>query len=157
METAVERWITAGTVGDAEGAANCLTEDVEFVSPLTDRFSFHGRHQVATLLEAVFSVVTDFRALERTGDGELVAVRYQGRIGRLRLEEVQLLRVRGDAIAEVRLFVRPVPAATALMRALGPLLAPTRGAGAVLAAATGGLHVLASSGDRALVPLARPR
>jgi ketosteroid isomerase-like protein len=157
MDTAVERWITAGAAGDAAAAADCLTADAEFVSPLTDRFSFRGRDQVRTLLEAVFSVVTDFHCVERTGDGELVAVRSRGRMDRIRLEEAQLLRLTDGAITEVRLFVRPVPAATALMRALGPLLAPSRTGAAVLGAATGGLHVLAAAGDRSLVPLARPR
>lgn len=157
VDSVVDRWVTAGAAGDAGAAADCLTADAEFVSPLTDRFSFRGREQVRPLLEAVFSVVTDFHCLERTGDGELVAVRYRGRVGGTRIEEAQLLRVRGDAIEEVRLFVRPVPAATALMRALGPLLAPTRVGALVLGAATGGLHALAASGDRGLVPLARPR
>lgn len=96
----------------------------EFVSPPTDRFSFRGPDKVRTLLSAVFSVVEGFHHLERVGGTGFVALRARGRLGRVRLEEAQLLSVEDGLLREVRLFVRPVPAATALMQALGPLARP---------------------------------
>ena len=163
MEAAVARWREAGEAGDADAAAACLHPEVEFVSPLTDRFRFRGVPQVHDLLRVVHRVVDDLRCTTTTtadASGDLHVLVFTGRVGGVDLEEAQFLRVQDGLLREITLFVRPVPAATALMRALGPPLARSggrRGLARALGLATGVLHGMASSGDRTLVVRAAPR
>ena len=158
---AVSRWCRAGETEDAIAAVACLATDVVLISPLTDQFRFRGRDQVQAVLEAVFSVVDDLVFDSAIGEGQNRAVRCQGRVGGHVFEEVQLLRLdAAGLISEVTLFIRPLPALTALMQALGPELARRQDRpwlAAFLVAATRPLHAMTTLGDRRVVPLAAPR
>jgi hypothetical protein len=86
---------------------------------------------------------------------------YTGTVRGIALEEAQLLTPDADGrIRGITLFVRPMPAATALMRALGPELARRqgrRGLAGFLVANTAPLHAMVRFGDRRVVPLAAPK
>jgi hypothetical protein len=161
MGDTVERWRQAGERGDAEAAVACLADDVVLVSPLTEQFAFHGREAVRDLLAAAFTAIEGIRyRTQAEGDGTY-ALSYTARIRGLALEEAQLLRLDDHGlIRHITLFVRPLPAATALMSALGPELARRqgrRGLARFLAANTAPLHTMVSFGDRRVVPLATPK
>ncbi|UOY02064.1 nuclear transport factor 2 family protein [Blastococcus sp. PRF04-17] len=156
----VHRWCSAAEDGDATAAAACLAPDVVLVSPLTERFRFTGRDEVAEVLTAAFGVLDDIRFHTELRDGSAVALYARAHVGREELEEAQLLRLDAQGlIGELTLFVRPLPAVTGLMSALGPALARNggrRGLAAFLGAATGPLHAMARFGERRVVPLADP-
>jgi ketosteroid isomerase-like protein len=160
MSDVIERWRRAGEQGDAAAAAACLAVDVVLVSPLTEQFTFRGRDAVRELLAAAFTAVEGIRFRTQTqGDGTYALV-YDATVGGQRLEEAQLLTVEAGEITAITLFVRPLPAATALMRALGPEIAKRqnrRGLAAFLRANTAPLHAMVSFGDRRVVPLAAPK
>jgi hypothetical protein len=161
MSDVVGRWRTAGEQGDAEAAASCLADDVVLVSPLTEQFVFRGRDAVRDLLAAAFTAIEGIRFHAETRAGATSALFYRATVRGIELEEAQLLRL-DDAgrIAEITLFVRPLPAATALMRALGPEIARRqgrRGLAGFLAANTAPLHAMVRFGDRRVVPLAGPK
>jgi len=153
-------WRAAAESGDAEGAVSALSDDVELVSPLTEQFRFRGRAEVGPLLEVAFSVIADIEVHTHVDGGDTHAMFYRARIGDQPLEEAQLLRLDADGrIREVTLFVRSLPALTALLAALGPELARRqgrRGLAALLAASTSPLHALSRFGERRIVPLAAP-
>jgi hypothetical protein len=161
MSDTIERWRQAGEERDAEAAAKCLSDDVVLVSPLTEQFEFHGRDAVRELLTVAFTAIEgiEYRT-QSEGDGTW-ALSYTARVRGLALEEAQLLRLDDHGlIREITLFVRPLPAATALMSALGPEIARRqgrRGLARFLAANTAPLHAMVRFGDRRVVPLAAPR
>jgi len=161
MSDTIERWRQAGERGDAEAAAVCLANDVVLVSPLTEQFAFHGRDAVRELLTAAFTAIEgiEYRT-QAEGDGTY-ALSYTARVRGLALEEAQLLRLDDEGlIGQITLFVRPLPAATALMSTLGPELARRRGRRGLagfLAANTAPLHAMVRFGDRRVVPLAGPK
>ncbi len=116
---------------------------------------------MGALLSSAFTVISDIRFHTEVRHDSTVALFYRGRVGRQALEEAQLLRLNEVGhICEVTLFIRALPALTALMSALGPELARRRGnrsLAAVLAASTAPLHAMTRLGDRAVVPLAAPK
>ncbi|PPK90173.1 SnoaL-like protein [Kineococcus xinjiangensis] len=156
----VSRWRLAGERGDAEAAAACLSQDVVLISPLTEQFRFHGRDQVRVLLEAAFAAVSGIHFHTQVSQDSTCALFYRGSIGTRQLEEAQLLRLDETGhIRELTLFIRSLPALTALMSALGPELARRRGnrpLAALLAVSTAPLHAMTRLGDRGIVPLAAP-
>jgi hypothetical protein len=156
----IDRWCRACEQGDAQAAAACLASQVELVSPLTEQFLFRGRQQVHDLLTVAFTAIDDIQFHTRLRDRATRALFYRARIGSQILEEAQLLRL-DDAglIQEITLFIRPLPALTGLMSALGPKLARQQGRprlAVFLAASAAPLHALARAGDQRIVPLAAP-
>lgn len=137
----------------------CLAPDVVLVSPLTDRFRFEGLEQVHEVLSAALGVIESVTFHTQVGDGSTRALFAHARVGGIEMEEAQLLRIGPSGIEEITLFIRPLPAATALLSALGPALA-ARAHRVVLSRALGAatlpLHLGARLGDAAVVPLAAP-
>ena len=155
----ITTWCEAGERGDADRAAQCLSSEVELVSPITEQFRFVGRAQVHDLLRAAFDVIDDITFVSRLGHGDSYALAYRARIGRQVLEEAQHLRVDAGMITRITLFIRPLPALTALVRTLGPQLARQQhrsGLALLLAGATAPLHAMTRIGDRGVVPLVAP-
>lgn len=151
-EDSVSRWRRAGEQGDAEAAAACLHEDVTLISPLTEQFRFQGREQVRVLLSAAFTIVSGIHFHTEVRQGSTVALFYRGRVGRQEMEEAQLLRLDETGhIQELTLFIRTLPALTALMSALGPELARRRDNRPLAT-----LLAVTRFGDRRIVPFAAP-
>jgi hypothetical protein len=159
-ETTTEAWRAAGEAGDAVAAAACIAADGVLISPLTEAFRFHGRAQVQEVLEAAFQVFSDVRYHTEIGDERTRALFQYGMCGGEAFEEAQLLRFDDSGlISEVTLFGRPLPALTAVMAGLGPLLVRRQGRpglARVIGAATKPLHFMTRLGERRLVPLADP-
>jgi hypothetical protein len=158
----VRRWCAAIERGDADAAAACLAEQVDVISPLTDRFRFHGRQQAHVMLAAAFEVISDIRVHTVVGGGDngAYAVFYRGRCDTVAVEEAQLLRLdRGGSVVELTPFGRPLPALTAVMTRIGPALARRQRRPALarfLGLATRPLAAVTRYGDRTIVPLADP-
>lgn len=160
MDDAIARWKAAGAAGDADAAATALADDVLLVSPLTDGFAFQGREEVRELLAAVFTVLTGVVYREELRDGDRVALFASATVRGVAIEESQLIRLDAEGmISEIRFSMRPLPALTAFVRALGPVIARSRGrkgTAAVLTAAGGFLDSVARSGDRVFLPMGAP-
>jgi hypothetical protein len=156
----IAAWRDAGERGDADAAGRLLAAGIEVVSPLTERFRFHGPEQVTTMLAAAFSTISDIRYHTQVGADDTWALFFHARIGRQVVEEAQLLRL--DASGHIRaltLFGRPLPALTAVMSDIGPRM--LRGQrrpvlARLVGALTGPMAVLTRVGDRRIVPLADP-
>jgi hypothetical protein len=153
-------WRAAGEQGDAEAAAGCLADEIEVISPLTARFRFRGPTQAQHMLAAAFEVISDIRYHTEVGERDTRALFYRARCGREEVEEAQLLRFDpAGRIVELTLFGRPLPALTAVMARIGPVLLRHQGRpvmAGVIGAATRPLASLTRVGDARLVPLASP-
>lgn len=156
----VTYWRVGGEACDARAATEALTEDAELVSPLTNRFSFHGREVIQGLLAEVFEVYSEFHYVDELRDDGRVMLVASARVRGEQLTELQHLTLDTDGrISRVTLAMRPLPAVTAFQRALGPRLARRQGrpgAARILSAAGTFLDRMTSSGDRRFTPLADP-
>lgn len=156
----IDGWKQDGAGRDPDAAVVVIAPRCELVSPPTDQFRFRGRGEIGQLLDAVFEVVSDFRyERDLRGDGEAFLT-SRARVGDVEIHEFQHLELdRDGAIARITLAVRPLPALTALTRALGPALTRRQGRSARarrLARAGALLDAVARVGDRKYVPLAAP-
>lgn len=119
----IEAWVEADRRLDLEVMGRQLADDVELVSPLTDAFVFRGRRDVIEVFAAAFDILTEIEIAGVTGAGDDWVIHGTNRLGRRNLEEIQWLRVGEDGlISHVRLFVRPLPSAAALLARIGPRL-----------------------------------
>jgi hypothetical protein len=161
MMHSVETWKRAAESGDAVLARTALADDAVLVSPLTAQFRFEGSGAIGELLEDVFRIMTEIRFEDTIIDGDRVALFASAKIGGRVLGEAQRLRLdRSGLIHELTLFMRPIPAMTALLRELGPLVARRQGKPGIarlLSGAGAVLDGIAFSGDTRFVPLAGPR
>lgn len=156
----IDTWKEAGELGDAGLAVSTLALDVELVSPLTARFRFHGRSELAQLLEAVFEVVTNFQYVtDIRGDREAFLT-STAMVRDVEIQELMHLELdESGMISRITLAMRPLPAITAFTRAMGPVLARKQGSPAsarTLALAGAFLDAIAQAGDARLIPLAAP-
>ncbi|GAA1640926.1 nuclear transport factor 2 family protein [Actinoplanes couchii] len=158
---AIETWRTAGETRNADLAVTALTPDVTLISPITEQFVFRGRDQVHNLLEVALSEIDDLTYTDQAGEGPVVALFYEARIGATRIFEAQRLRLSDQGeIEEITLYVRPLPALTLLMNRLGPELARRNNQPALarlVPLAGGALHAMATSGERTIMPRVAPR
>lgn len=157
----INHWKLAAETGDPYAIADALSEDAVLISPITEGFVFRGRDQIVELLASVFEVFTEITFTGDIRSDDEVALFASGRVGRLALDEAQHLRLDADGrISEITLLMRPLPAVTAFVRALGPRVARRQGrigAARTLALAGTFLNTVAATGDRRFLPLARPR
>lgn len=155
-----EQWRKGGETGDVDLCLEALAADVVIHSPISHRIRFEGRDQAHDLLIAAFSLFQELRYASDIGDHRNRTLVHRARIGEQELEEVQLIRLDDAAkISEITLFVRPLPALTALMSALGPELARQQGharLAPLLAALTKPLAFMTKIGDRQIVPFVDP-
>jgi hypothetical protein len=153
-------WRSAAESGDASGLRALFAPNVTVISPLTAKFRFNGPDQVHEMMVAAFAVIKDIKFHTEVGDDDTRALFYHGRCGREELEEAQLLRFDADGlITELTLFGRPLPAATAVMAAIGPLMLRKQGRPGLarfIAVLSKPLAVITRLGENQVVPLADP-
>jgi hypothetical protein len=145
--------------GDVAALAACVTPDITLKSPITDRFAFVGKEQVAAIMADVFAVVSERRFTAEVGEGATRVLRGAGRVNGIAIEETICLQLAENGLIErIELFVRPLPGLTALAAALGPRLAARRGRAraAATAALLAPLAAMTKHGERLGVKLARP-
>ena len=112
----------AAEAHDCAGVIALFAPDVIVRSPITQRIRFEGLAQVSDLFERVFDVVSDIEFYETIGDGTAKdqVIFWRGRVGRLYLEEANLLRLDDQGrISEMTVFMRPIPGLLALARGTG--------------------------------------
>jgi hypothetical protein len=113
---------------DFEAMTDLLTADVTVTSPITSRFRFQGTEDVVGLLREVRAVLDDLEYVDRFGDEEVATMRFRATIGGREIEGVDIVRFDAEQrIAEMTVFVRPLPGIAALAAALAPRLAHRRG------------------------------
>jgi hypothetical protein len=122
------RLIRAAEQGDHAAFTSTLAPGVIVRSPITERIRFEGIDQARGLFEHVFEVISDVRIYERLGDGTATqAIFWRGRVGKHYLEEANLIRLDDDGrVAEMTVFMRPVPGVLELAARLAPRLAADR-------------------------------
>ncbi len=160
MADCVSQWKQASERGDAGLATACLAEGIELISPLTSQYRFTGRHQLHEVLASLFEVITDIHFHTDIGDSETRALFYRGRVGKVELEEAQLLRLNLEGeISQLTLFDRPLPALTAVMAGIGPRMLRRQGKARLapfIGAAAAPLAGLIRVGDARVTPLGDP-
>lgn len=157
----VDDFRRAAAVHDIELAMSALADDVVVRSPLTDRFTFDGKADVRRLFETVYEKFEGLSYDTAIGDGAHRVLVGGGVAGGQRFEETLLLTLDEQGkIAEITLFIRPLPGLVAVMAALGPALARRNGRSrlnaGVLRAMTAPLVAATRSGDKFGVGLASP-
>jgi hypothetical protein len=108
---------------------NSLAPDIVVRSPITDRIRFEGIEEVRHLFAAVADVVEDIRfyRIEDAGADHRVLF-WRGRVGGHYLEEANLVRLNAEGqIAEMTVFMRPVPGLLELVSRLAGRLARRHG------------------------------
>ncbi|NUP02646.1 MAG: nuclear transport factor 2 family protein [Nonomuraea sp.] len=147
----------AGEAHDVAALVATLADGVVFHSPLSERAGFEGRAQVGALFTAVFDVLSDLRYQSDTGDRSTRVLTATARVGRQKLHEAaQVAFDEEGLVREITMWIRPLPALTALMAALGPRLARRKGTPGLpllVGAAVRPLAAMTRFGDRTIVPL----
>ncbi|MEV0383470.1 nuclear transport factor 2 family protein [Nonomuraea sp. NPDC050643] len=147
----------AGERHDLDALMATLADDVVFHSPLSGTADFRGRQQVRELFSVVFDVLSDLRYHTDIGDGRTRALTGTARLGRQEIHEAAMVEVGANGlITEVTMWIRPLPALTAMMAALGPGMARATGRPGLpllVAAAVKPLAAMTRLGDKTLVPL----
>jgi len=143
---------------DFETLGEALADDVVLHSPITGSFRFEGREEVLALLRLVREAFEDLRPVAEFGDGDTRALMFDARIGRQKIQGVDVLRFdEAGRVREFRVFIRPLPGLTALAAALAPAVAAP--AGRTRAALVGPpmwlQAFLARTGDRVAVRILR--
>lgn len=132
MELAVESPLAAYRAAydahDLDALVATLRPDARLVSPITDRFAFTGHAQLRNLFEDVLAVVDEGAHTLDVGDDRTRAMKLVGRIGKQRFAETMLFTLDEDGlIAEIEIFVRPMPGLLTMAAVLGPRVARRRG------------------------------
>ena len=77
-DATIAEYRQAGEHRDAERAIACLAANVTLISPLTARFTFDGRDQVANVIRSGFDVISQIRYHTEVGDDRTRALFYYG-------------------------------------------------------------------------------
>ena len=152
----------AATERDVELALSALADDVVVRSPLTDRYTFDGKDDVRLLFETVYERFEGLNYHTEIGEGRHRVLVGGATAGGQPFEETLLITLdEVGKIAEITLFIRPLPGLTAVMAELGPRLARRNGrsrfTAGVLRAMTAPLAAATRSGDRAGLRMALPK
>jgi hypothetical protein len=158
---AIEKFRNGGETHDLELAMSACADDVVVHSPLTDRHKFRGRAEVARLFGVVYEQIEGIGYDQLIGDGRHWALFGDATVGGQRIQQTMRLTLDDDGrIAEIVLYIRPLPGLTALMAALGPSLARRHGrsrfTAAVVRVMAAPLVLATKAGDRTGVRLALP-
>jgi hypothetical protein len=142
----------AGEARDATLMRESLHPDVVLRSPLSDRVRFAGPEPVVEVIGAALAAFTDIRHHTEIGDDRTRVLVSSGTVDGVAFDETTVLRLADDGrIVEIALSIRPLPALTAIMRALGGGLLAAQGkptAGRAVRIALGPLVGLTRLADR---------
>ena len=151
------RYREAGEKHDLDLLMSTLAPDAVLHSPLSARVDFRGTDRLRELFSAVLPLLSDIRYHTDVGDEHTRMLAATARLGARELEESVLVRLDDQArIAELTLWVRPLPALTALMAAIAPALAREKGRpaiGRLVGLSAAPLVWFTEVGDRRMVPL----
>jgi hypothetical protein len=152
----------AAATKDVDLALTTLADNVVVRSPLTDRFTFEGKEDVGRLFETAYEQFEGLAYHTAIGEGTHRVLVGGAKANGQPFEETLLLTLDDeDKIAEMTLFIRPLPGLTAVMAALGPALARRNGrsrlTSGALRAMTAPLVAATRSGDKFGVGLALPK
>ncbi|WP_188196311.1 nuclear transport factor 2 family protein [Nonomuraea sp. SYSU D8015] len=121
QDSPVRAYREAGEAHDLDALMATLAEDVTFRSPLSATASFQGKEQVRELFSVVFGVLAGLRYESDLGDERTRMLTATARLGRQEVHEATLVALDGDGLVEeITMWIRPLPALTAMMAALGP-------------------------------------
>ncbi|TDE30009.1 nuclear transport factor 2 family protein [Nonomuraea mesophila] len=151
----------AGEEHDLDALMTTLADDVVLHSPLSATATFQGRDQVGELFSVVMSVLSGMRYHSDVGDDRTRVLTATARLRDLEVHEAAVVEVDDEGLVkDITLYVRPLPALTALMAALGPGMARASGRpglALLVGAAVRPLAAMTRLGDRTLVPLVTRR
>ncbi|WP_157247189.1 nuclear transport factor 2 family protein [Nonomuraea typhae] len=160
MNAITQRYREAGEAKDIAALMSTLAPGVRFHSPLSARAGFAGHDQLRGLFTVALGALRGLRYHSDVGDDHTRMLAATARLGTRELEEATLVRLGDDGlITEITMWIRPLPALTAMMAALGPGMARASGKPALAAVVGGAVKPLAfmtDFGDRTLVPLLAP-
>lgn len=124
---AVEVLRLAGERGDADAIGAVLADDVSFHSPMTDRLTFEGRDEVVALHRDIFAVLDNVHTSEPLTQGDTQAFAFRARVQGVELEAMNLVRCdEHGKIAELTVYIRPLPALATLFATLPPRVSTRR-------------------------------
>lgn len=119
----IQAWVSADRRQDLAQMRAQLASDVVLISPLTDAFDFRGPDEVMAVFKSAFELLHDIEVANVTGSGRHWVLHGTNTLKRRNLEEIQWLELGADdKIAKITLFIRPAPAAVALLSRIGPPL-----------------------------------
>jgi hypothetical protein len=121
--------------GDIDSLVATLAPDTVLHSPITGLTHFEGPDEIHKVLSEVFEVLVDRRHQQELGDDEWRALFYSARVDDMEVEEATRLRLDDEGrVAEIWLYIRPLPGLARFAARLAPRLA--RHTGLVRVAAT---------------------
>ena len=114
--------------GEPDRASDAFAPDVIVRSPITSSFEFRGRDQVRDLLRDVVAALGPSHYVEEIGEGDTRVLLARVVVGGQEINEAIVTRLRPDGlIAEMTLYVRPLPGLTTMAARIGPRVAGHRG------------------------------
>ncbi len=144
--------------GDLDGVAASFAPDAVLNSPVTMRHQFKGREELRQVFAAVLEVVDEIAYAEEVAEGVTHVIFGSGRVRGERIEETIQMRLNeAGLIAEMTLYVRPMPGLLALAAALAPRVGPDRRRSRLAGAMVVPLAAAAKSGERLATRLVWPR
>jgi hypothetical protein len=125
---AVAAYARGGELADPALIRSALHPDVVLRSPLSDRVHFAGPDQVLEVLGAALGAFEGLRHHSEIGDDRTRVLLGHGSVEGVPFDETTVLRLADDGrIVEIALSIRPLPAAVAVLRALGGRLLAAQG------------------------------
>ncbi|WP_026928446.1 hypothetical protein [Granulicoccus phenolivorans] len=120
LPVVIQDWMTADRAKDLPRMRDLLAEQVELISPLTDQFTFSGRREVSGVYEAIFTDLSEIEFVNTTGADRDWVLHGRNTFRGRNLEEIQWLQLdEHDLIEQITLFLRPAPAAIAVLATIG--------------------------------------
>ena len=109
---------------DIEGMLACLTDDVEFHSPVTYK-PFHGKDAVRGLFTILVEhVFEDFTYTDQLRGDAVESLIFRARVGDRQVEGIDIMRFNAEGMCnDFTVIVRPMSGVTALAEAVGSRLA----------------------------------
>ncbi|WP_243610435.1 nuclear transport factor 2 family protein [Rhodococcus sp. ARC_M5] len=128
MRAGIEALRTADQAGDADAMGELLAPDVVCRSPFASTVRFEGRDEVVALHRDVFAILEDRDSGEPLVNESTGSFNFSGRVRGTPVDGMILATFdeRGQ-ISELKIFIRPLLALSAMFRALPPRVSRRRG------------------------------